>query len=69
MMTLVLEIIEWKIKGKDVLAGLVKWENKVAELQRDHNGKLGENIQRAMLIYIYIYIYIYPTKCDAVQGP
>ena len=52
MMTLVLEIIEWKIKGTDVLAGLVKWENKVAELERDHKEKLGENIQRAMLMNI-----------------
>ena len=42
MMTLALEIIEWKIKGKDVLAGLVKWENKVAELARGHNEKLRE---------------------------
>ena len=29
MMTLVLEIIECKIKGKDVLAGLVKWKTRL----------------------------------------
>ena len=54
MMTLVLEIIEWKIKGKgkDILSGLQKWENKVAELSRDHNERLGDNIQRAMLMNI-----------------
>ena len=43
--SLVLSIIGYKIKGKDVHGGLAQWENRVSTPSRDHNEGLSENIR------------------------
>ena len=50
--SLVLGIIGHKIKGKDVAAGIVLWENQMMQLERDHNEVFSEKIKRAFLMNV-----------------
>ena len=48
--TLVLTTIGYKIKGKDIQAGLVLWEAQMLALERDHQETLSSKIKRAVLM-------------------
>ena len=50
--SLILSIVGFKIKGKDVQAGLVQWESQVLALEKDHKEILSPKIRRALLMNI-----------------
>ena len=50
--TLIMSIVGCKIKGRDIQAGLVQWEQKVLELERAHKETLSPKIQIALLMNV-----------------
>ena len=50
--SLVLTIAGYKIKGKDMQAGLVLWESQLLALERDHKESLSPKVRRALLMNI-----------------
>ena len=49
---LVLSIVGYKIKGKDVQAGLVSWEAQLLALERGHKETLSPKVRRALLMNV-----------------
>ena len=50
---LLIALVSFKIgKTQDVQSGLVKWEAKLLELERDHNEKLSPKIRRTLLLNV-----------------
>ena len=47
---LVSNIVGYKIKGKGVQAGLVRWEAQFLALERDHKETLSPKVRRALLM-------------------
>ena len=50
--SLILAIVSYKIKGKDVQVGLVQWESQVLSLEHDHKEVLSPKIRRALLMNV-----------------
>ena len=51
---LILAIVAYKIKGKDIQSGLVQWEQQILSLERDHKEVLSAKIRRALLMNILL---------------
>ena len=51
---LILAIVGYKIKGKDIQSGLVQWEQQILSLERDHKEVLSAKIRRALLMNILL---------------
>ena len=49
---MILAIFGYKIKGKDVQAGLAQWESQILALERDHKEELSPKIRRALLMNV-----------------
>ena len=45
-------IVNFKIKGKDIQAGLVQWEQQILALERDHQENLSPKLRRAFLMNV-----------------
>ena len=47
-----MDIVNYKIKGKDVQGGVIEWEQMVGSLETDHLVKLDPKLLRAFLMNI-----------------
>ena len=50
--SLIMAIVNFKIKGKDIQSGLVQWEQLILSLEQDHEEKLSPKLRRAFLMNV-----------------
>ena len=48
-----MDIVNFKIKGKDVQKGIIDWEKMVTTLESDHKEKLSPKLRRAFLMNVF----------------
>ena len=48
----IMDVINFKIKGKDIQSGIIEWEQLVSSLTQDHAIKLDAKLLRAFLMNI-----------------
>ena len=47
-----MDVINFKIKGKEIQSGIIEWEQLVSSLTKDHGVKLDAKLLRAFLMNI-----------------
>ena len=50
--SLIMAIVNFKIKGKDTQSGLVQWKQLILSLEQDHEEKLSPKLRRAFLMNV-----------------
>ena len=48
----IMEVINYKVRGKDIQAGIIDWEQQVSSLTKDHGINLDPKLLRALLMNI-----------------
>ena len=50
--SLIIAIVNFRIKGKDIQSGLVQWEQMILSLEQDHEEKLNPKLRRAFMMNV-----------------
>ena len=50
--SLIIGVVNFKIKGNDIQSGLVQWEQLILSLEQDHEEKLSPKLRRAFMMNV-----------------